>query len=157
MCWRGATGFERVPRQVDDDCANASIASPRCSGAENWDRTSGHRFFKPALYQLSYLCKKWSALQGSNLRPPGPKLGALPDCAKRRFCAGASSESRTRLFSLEGCCLADRLCSRKWWVTRDSNPVCLRRQIYSLLQSPMLLVTQVIFDGVSNGIRTRVH
>lgn len=28
-----------------------------------------------------------------------------------------------------------------WWVTRESNPVCQRRRIYSPVQSPMLLVT----------------
>ena len=34
---------------------------------------------------LKYIeVKMWLGLQDSNLRPPGPKPGALPDCAKPR-------------------------------------------------------------------------
>jgi hypothetical protein len=33
-----------------------------------------------------------------------------------------------------------------WWTTRESNPVYQRSQIYSLLQSPMLLVVRVLFN-----------
>ena len=29
--------------------------------------------------------KKWSEQQDSNLRPPGPKPGALPNCAMPRY------------------------------------------------------------------------
>jgi hypothetical protein len=29
-------------------------------------------------------CAKWSEMQDSNLRPPGPKPGALPGCANLR-------------------------------------------------------------------------
>jgi hypothetical protein len=31
--------------------------------------------------------EKWSGREDSNLRPPGPEPGALPDCATPRMCA----------------------------------------------------------------------
>ena len=39
--------------------------------------------------------KNWSEYKDSNLGPPGPKPGALPDCATLRI-YGAQGETRTR-------------------------------------------------------------
>ncbi len=33
----------------------------------------------------------WSGREDSNLRPPGPEPGALPDCATPRMCAAVMS------------------------------------------------------------------
>ena len=42
--------------------------------------------WKAGALPLSYTrkIKKWSEQQDSNLRPPGPKPGALPNCAMPR-------------------------------------------------------------------------
>lgn len=41
--------------------------------------------WKAGALPLSYTRKqKWSEQQDSNLRPPGPKPGALPNCAMPR-------------------------------------------------------------------------
>ena len=43
--------------------------------------------WKAGALPLSYTrkIKKWSEQQDSNLRPPGPKPGALPNCAMPRY------------------------------------------------------------------------
>ena len=43
--------------------------------------------WKAGALPLSYTrkLKKWSEQQDSNLRPPGPKPGALPNCAMPRY------------------------------------------------------------------------
>ena len=52
------------------------------------DRTDDPLRARQVLSQLSYGPNfyKWSGRQDLNLRPPGPKPGALPSCATSRYC-----------------------------------------------------------------------
>ena len=58
-------------------------------GKKKMERVKGIEPSRPAwkagALPLSYTRKKkWSEQQDSNLRPPGPKPGALPNCAMPR-------------------------------------------------------------------------
>jgi hypothetical protein len=57
-------------------------------GGAKRDRTADPLRARQVLSQLSYGPNfyKWSGRQDLNLRPPGPKPGALPSCATSRYC-----------------------------------------------------------------------
>ena len=57
----------------------------RINGGAKGDRTPDLLRARQALSQLSYGPIKWSGRQDLNLRPPGPKPGALPSCATSRI------------------------------------------------------------------------
>ena len=66
-----------------------SIAVYPKKGKKKMERVKGIEPSRPAwkagALPLSYTrIKKWSGQQDSNLRPPGPKPGALPNCAMPR-------------------------------------------------------------------------
>src|SRR5436853_6393422 len=53
--------------------------------------------------QLSYGEEMWSGREDSNLRPPAPKAGALPDCATpRRVAQQVASEAHSEFLSARG-------------------------------------------------------
>ena len=51
--------------------------------------TPAHRYPSDRIFQWAKL-EEWSGREDSNLRPPGPEPGALPDCATPRTCADRS-------------------------------------------------------------------
>jgi hypothetical protein len=54
-------------------------------GTPDRTRTCDLRLRRPLLYPAELRAQnKWSGRQDSNLRPPAPKAGALPDCATPR-------------------------------------------------------------------------
>ena len=69
---------------------NDVIFSFTLKKAKKMERVKGIEPSRPAwkagALPLSYTrkIKKWSEQQDSNLRPPGPKPGALPNCAMPR-------------------------------------------------------------------------
>ena len=54
------------------------------NGATGGIRTPDPRLRRPLLYPTELQTQKWSERQDSNLRPPGPKPGALPNWATPR-------------------------------------------------------------------------
>lgn len=54
------------------------------SGAPGRTRTLDPVIRSHMLYPAELLAQKWSGREDSNLRPPVPKTGALPDCATPR-------------------------------------------------------------------------
>jgi hypothetical protein len=56
-----------------------------------------------------------------------------------RYKLGGPKENRTPINGVTSRYTDHYTMRPNWWRARDSNPVCLRRQIYSLLKSPMLL------------------
>ena len=64
-------------------------------GGAKRDRTADPLRARQVLSQLSYGPNfyKWSGRQDLNLRPPGPKPGALPSCATSRKKWRARQES----------------------------------------------------------------
>ena len=66
---------------------------------------------------------EWSGRQDSNLRPPGPKPGALPSWATSRSQWRSRRESNPRSPAWQaGMLTATPLDLFKWWPVRDSNP-----------------------------------
>ncbi len=53
-------------------------------GSEYWNRTNDLQLMRLTSFRCSNPRLSWSAMYGSNVRPPGPRPGALPGCANRR-------------------------------------------------------------------------
>ena len=95
-------GFEPSTLRVWTECSS-QLSYPaiilkfiKLIGGAKRDRTADPLRARQVLSQLSYGPNfyKWSGRQDSNLRPPGPKPGALPSWATSRF-YGAPKRSRT--------------------------------------------------------------
>ena len=116
--------------------AGASTIPPRPHTAYSWHITMklmervkrielSQSAWKAEVLPLNYTrLFEWSGRQDSNLRPPGPKPGALPSWATSRFFKMAVQTGIEPAIS----CVTGRHVNRyttgpfEWWPVRDSNP-----------------------------------